>query len=88
MDLRETVNYWCSLSEKDLRKIVQRWTEDNIVKPVSGRVNIVTLACSDKSIPEIKERLEELRKAVEADPEFWEYYLPGFIKRGVEKVNE
>jgi len=42
---------------------------------------MVRLACSDKSIPEIEERLKELKEAVEADPEFWEYYLPGLIKK-------
>ncbi len=41
---------------------------------------LVRLACSDKSIPEIKKRLEEIKEAVEVDPEFWEYYLPGLIK--------
>ncbi len=41
---------------------------------------MMKIACSDKSIPEIKKRMEELREAVEADPEFWEEYFPGMIK--------
>ncbi len=41
---------------------------------------MMKIACSDNRIPEIKKRLEEIREAVKADPEFWEYYLPGLIK--------
>lgn len=64
-----------------LDKTAQRWAEDNIVRPVSWRVNAVTIACSNATIPEIKKRLKEIKEAVEADPEFWEYYLPGLIKK-------
>lgn len=45
---------------------------------------ILHLVLSDLSIPEIKKRIEELKRAVEADPEFWEYYLPGLIKEKVD----
>ena len=51
------------------------WTEDNIVKPVSGRVNAVTLACSDKPIADIQKRLEELLKAKKKNKDFWEQFF-------------
>lgn len=45
------------------------------------RLVILHLVFSDKSVPEIKKRLKELKEAVEADPEFWEYYLPGLTEK-------
>ena len=51
------------------------WTEDHIVKPVSGRVNAVTLACSDKKIAEIQARLEELIEAKKNNKEFWDQFF-------------
>ena len=45
------------------------------------RLILAHLVFSDKSIPEIKKRLKELKEAVEAAPDFWEYYLPGLTKK-------
>ncbi len=45
------------------------------------RLALALLVFSDKSIPEIKKQLEEIKEAVEADPEFWEKYLPGLTKK-------
>ena len=51
------------------------WTEDNIVKPVSWRVNAFTFACSDKPIADIQKRLEELLEAKKKNKDFWDQFL-------------
>jgi len=54
--------------------------EESKVKENWKRLALSHAAFSDKSIPEIKKRLVEIKEAVEADPEFWEEFLPGLTK--------
>ncbi len=54
--------------------------EESKVKENWKRLTLLHLAFSDKSIPEIKKRLAELKEAIEADPEFWEEFLPGLTE--------
>ena len=51
------------------------WAENNIVKPVSRSVNFITLACSDKDIPELKAKMKALKEEMENDKSFWEEFF-------------
>ncbi|MBA7613307.1 hypothetical protein ES703_20553 [subsurface metagenome] len=51
------------------------WVNNNIVRPLSWRVNAFTYACSEKPIADIQTRLEELIEAKKRNKKLWDQFL-------------